>query len=336
MEEVQLKEVTNLPSVVGIQEHQIYKNGRVLVKDGHVIFDFCNTGILFKTIQQTLLLIHLTGFVRLKIRVGDSIVTQVISMSPFESKYTTLELPGNKVIQLTKVTEARSSKVDIVGIITGSIEAIHKEKLPRIEFIGDSLTCGYGNIGYNSEFETDSSQTWCVDIANYLHSDYMTTSWSGIGVLKSNHNVTANQLPIIIHRCIATDETSHWNIGDWNANYVFLNIGTNDYAIEAGSAFDLNFKNAMKELIQLYFNEYGPNLLFFIVEGPIISGHGKEYIKEISLEFVYTMKNVFYIEAFIDKNNPLFWGFKNHPSVEGHHQMSRQIIPQLETILHKL
>lgn len=58
----------------------------------------------------------------------------------------------------------------------------------RMEVIGDSITCGYGNEGVLNKdaFTTaqeNPEEAYAVLTANALHADYQLVSWSGIGVI---------------------------------------------------------------------------------------------------------------------------------------------------------
>ena len=89
-------------------------------------------------------------------------------------------------VRVIKVSEATSSWAGIKNIKTdskGTIKPLPKKEL-KIEFIGDSITCGYGidDLDRNHHFATsteDSSKTYAYKTAEMLDADYSMVSISG-------------------------------------------------------------------------------------------------------------------------------------------------------------
>ena len=157
-------------------------------------------------------------------------------------------LPRRKKIEVIKISEASSSWAGIVNIETnekGEIKPLPENKL-KIEFIGDSITCGYGidDEDRNHHFSTtteDSSKTYAYKTAKALNADYSMVSVSGIGIISgytSNPNVKNDSgiLPPIYDKVgmnwhsvyMNNPKEMPWDFSKFVPDVVVINLGTND------------------------------------------------------------------------------------------------------------
>lgn len=149
-------------------------------------------------------------------------------------------------IRLVKYNEASFGKVGIKEIITDG-EVPPKPTAPKtrkLEFIGDSITCGYGIEGkwMVDIFETAQENPWnayAARTARALDADYHLVSWSGIGIIS---NYTEKEVPddgwLMPPLYPCTDKAMDLALGNqtpeiWdNSRYVpdciVINLGTND------------------------------------------------------------------------------------------------------------
>lgn len=93
-------------------------------------------------------------------------------------------------MKVIKLSESCNSTIGIKDINVVSENGIHpsKNKTHKIEFIGDSITCGYGVDAkdQNESFKTDTedfSKTYAYKTAEALDADYSVVSYSGYGVV---------------------------------------------------------------------------------------------------------------------------------------------------------
>ncbi len=150
------------------------------------------------------------------------------------------------VIKLVKLSESANSafgieKFDFVGdhIIPTS------EKELKIEFIGDSITCGYGVDDEVKEhhFSTqteDATKTYAYKAAEILDADYSMVCYSGHGIISGyTDNGEKNELSLIppIYEQFSKsygsskghfDETTPWDFEQFKPDYIVINLGTND------------------------------------------------------------------------------------------------------------
>lgn len=110
----------------------------------------------------------------------------------YEEKMDTGTVFKERKLTLVKYSEVAYGKVGIKSIIIdGELPPIPTSKRERrIEYIGDSITCGYGSEGVwnQEEFDTSTENPWegyAAITARSLNADYHLVSWSGIGVISN-------------------------------------------------------------------------------------------------------------------------------------------------------
>lgn len=164
---------------------------------------------------------------------------------------------GLVTVKIIKLSESASATVGI-GKITVTSEGGKIKPTPakkhRIEFIGDSITCGYGiddeniNGGFKNSTE-DGSKTYAYKTAQNLDADYSIVSVSGIGVVsnytsagvKNDENVMPKYYDKIAYSWSAFgDWTSpaktDWDFTKFQPEAVVINLGTNDSSYVAHDA----------------------------------------------------------------------------------------------------
>lgn len=147
-------------------------------------------------------------------------------------------------IRLVKYSEAAFGKVGIKSIhIVGEQPRPTSAKKRRLEFIGDSITCGYGNEGQwmVDVFNTTQENPWdayAAITARALDADYHLICWSGIGIIS---NWTDLEVPnedwLMPALYPYTDKAGDLSLGNnpeqWeNTSFIpdsiIINLGTND------------------------------------------------------------------------------------------------------------
>jgi lysophospholipase L1-like esterase len=100
----------------------------------------------------------------------------------------------------------------------------------RIEFIGDSITCGYGNEAANqNEHFTPRTENaalaWGAVAARQLKADLAVEAWSGIWLMDNGHDLP---MPKRWGRTLPMEDGSTWAFTSWIPDAVVINLGTND------------------------------------------------------------------------------------------------------------
>lgn len=159
------------------------------------------------------------------------------------------DLPVTITIRIMKMSEAAFGKMGIICIKTDGIITPTKPKAKRIEFIGDSITCGYGIEGvWNKDtFNTKQENPWiayAASTARTLDMDFNLISWSGIGIVSSwvepdiDEPLNCWLMPELYDYTdkglentlgITNDYLKEvWDNKLFPPNFIVLNLGTND------------------------------------------------------------------------------------------------------------
>ncbi len=161
--------------------------------------------------------------------------------------------PRRVKLRLMKLSEAAFSKMGIACVtINGTL---HPVPLPRyerkIEFIGDSITCGYGIDGiWNKDvFSTETENPllgYAYKTAQKCRAEFQYISWSGMGVYSSWVDENAEK-PLdnwLMHDIYpytdsglentlgreGHDNHEKWDFSRYVPQVIVFNIGTNDHS----------------------------------------------------------------------------------------------------------
>jgi len=167
-----------------------------------------------------------------------------------EKTYTVLDAPEARdvIVRVVKLSETAMSTCGIRTIAVDAAEGIRPTpaKAHRIEFIGDSITCGYGVDDEEPEhhFSTATEDATCAyayRTAQALDADYSLVSLSGYGIISgytatAEEPVTTQLLPTYYEKLgfsygsyegLAPQDV-RWDFAARQPDVVVINLGTND------------------------------------------------------------------------------------------------------------
>ena len=140
---------------------------------------------------------------------------------------------GLHTVQLFKRTEWDKNKTWFYGFeFSGKfhLENPPTPKKRRIEFYGNSITCGYaiedssGGDSFHGYYE-NNFLSYAAITARYFDAQYYCISKSGIGIMVSWFPLI---MPEMYDRLDATDSTSKWNFENYTPDVVVINLFQND------------------------------------------------------------------------------------------------------------
>lgn len=150
------------------------------------------------------------------------------------------DLPyGEHTVSLHKATESGAyplyvTKTRLIGSEDEEPVLLAPPDPPqkRIEFIGDSITCGYGVKGSSSEyafttFQEDVFSTYAGYTAAHFGADARYIAVSGKGIVRDAGGGTQDNIPDFF-RWTSMNDRSSWDFGQWIPDVVVINAGTND------------------------------------------------------------------------------------------------------------
>lgn len=244
---------------------------------------------------------------------------------------------GNHTVELVKRTECWVGDVQFLGftVTGGSLLAPPAPSSKRIEFIGDSITCGYGNEGTSQyqSFTTKNENAYLAYgsvAARALGADQITVAWSGKGVVH-NYGGDMNEIfPVVYPRILPYNTTLTWDPSQWIPNVVVINLCTNDFSTNppTQAAFTTAYTNFLNKIRTQY-----PNAHIYCALGPMLSGdtltNARTYISGIvSQKNTSGDTKVHFIE-FPVQDQANGYGEDWHPSVKTHQLMADQLTAQI-------
>jgi lysophospholipase L1-like esterase len=207
----------------------------------------------------------------------------------------------------------------------------------RIEFIGNSITCGYGVEGPGPEChftpETENAYMSYASItAREMGAEYSLIAYSGKGVVRNygdKDSVSKETMPDLYDRICYGDSVDKWNFNSWKPQVVVINLGTNDYSTKPFPD-KLVFKSGYKKLINRVRALY-PGVLIFCICGPMIEEPCFSYINEVVTE-EGTNKNqpdIFFVGIHRKIMSDSDWGCDSHPNMQGMRKMADLLIAEI-------
>ena len=243
------------------------------------------------------------------------------------------DLPqGIHTVKVVKMTEQGLMTAALRGVHTDGTFLTPKEKPDlKIEFYGDSITGGYGNLGANSEYmwDEDSSYTYATIVAEALDAETSMISYSGIPAVLPVQHSHLKMMDVFDKVYLdAPVSMEKYDFTEFDADIVVINLGTNDT-----NSPDARFEGVMqagcKKMIQ-DIHSVRPDAYIVWIYGMMgKSGTGK-YIEQEIIRAVDECEaagiKVLYQE--VRANN---LGVGGHPNMEGHEAAAKTLLQLLRT-----
>jgi len=265
--------------------------------------------------------------------VVDSVPTMVVKTSGAASYSIAKGLPdGEHDVMIYRRNEAFAGAVQFLGFTVAGGKALiptPAKYTRRIEFIGDSITCGYGIEGKTPDcsFSADTEDeyfSYAGITGRNLSAEQITTSWSGIGVYRDYEGTTTEQMPVKYERALPEVTTSKWDFTQWKADVVVINLGTNDFAKGDPAA---NYITAMTSFVKQVRGHYAKAEIFLVL-GPMLSGtsldQARKYLSGIATSFASGgVTHVNFVELDQQKTGEI--GCDYHPNTVTHQKMATKL-----------
>ncbi len=183
---------------------------------------------------------------------------------------------GRHTVQLMRRTEGVFEPTEFLGFtVTGGnlVETTYPFQR-RIEFVGDSITCGYGIEGNNATCsfkpeEENGANTYAARIARNFKAALSVVARSGNGMYRNLSFSTDNTMPQLYGRTLFSELEPEWIFATYTPDVVVINLGTNDFANDNddGAAYEGTYIDFIERLENLY-----PGVEIFCVAGGMSNG----------------------------------------------------------------
>jgi lysophospholipase L1-like esterase len=271
-----------------------------------------------------------------------------MKVSKDQTKYPVAENLNNAdhTLLICKATEAQIGYIEFSGISCSEILPFKNEHHRKIEFIGNSITCG---MGMDTSGIPCGAGTWYDQhnaylaygplIARELNADWLLSSVSGIGMTR-NWNSPGPAMPEVYQNLyLNTDSTIAWNAGTYIPDLISICLGTNDFSDGDGSyqraALDsVQFVNRYFQFVK-YIRSRSPQAQICCLTSPAISGEKgiklKNYLSAVIQHLQKTEKNE-KVSLFVFSRN-YSSGCTGHPDKEEHQMMAEELLPFFKKVM---
>lgn len=211
----------------------------------------------------------------------------------------------------------------------------------RIEFIGNSITCGYGVESENPAdpftYETENHYyTYAAQTARLLHSQHLVVARSGIGIYR-NYGApktgSPDCMPAMYEQTLFKDSTEQWNHALYTPDVVCLNLGTNDMSLDN---YDTNLLEEGYRKFVNHLRATYPKAKIVLLTGPLMSGKPLDIVKQtldkIADEHHRQGDQEVYRFDFSPQTGSLAIGASYHPSLRQHMKMASELTVFLQKI----
>ena len=248
-------------------------------------------------------------------------------------------------VQIVKRTEGEQGTATFSGVYVdkgATVSAWPVIPKHKIEFIGNSITCGYGVEGKSkSEHfkpETENSyESYAPITSRAFGADYHLVSHSGYGVVRNygyKEKTSPVPMPAKYDQVYDMKEQPKWNFSSWIPDAVVINLGTNDFSTHPypdKAVFQRGYENLISRVQKNY-----PGVPVFCMVGPMTDEPCYSYVKEMVEGFrqVHKVDNVYFVGVptyLMIPDHDL--GSDSHPNYSGQKKMASFLVPVMSSVL---
>jgi lysophospholipase L1-like esterase len=265
----------------------------------------------------------------------DSVVTLATALAP-----------GRHTVTVMYTIEGYQFKPEFRGfILSNEGRLLSLPPLPdrRIEFIGNSITCGYGNESTNPadhfEFETENHYFGYAQLtARNLGAIAQIVARSGIGAYRNYGEAKTGSpkynMPAQYEYTLYNDQSERWDFSRYVPQVVCINLGTNDLST---NNYDVNLlKQGYQKLLgQVRTNNPKAKIVFLC--GSMLQGKELEIARKIMDEVTEEAHRAGDAEVyrfdFTPQTGELKYGADWHPSIWQHEKMAGELTAYLRKLM---
>jgi lysophospholipase L1-like esterase len=205
---------------------------------------------------------------------------------------------GEHTVRLVKRNDSPGATSTFGGFVAAPGGAVLSKPAARnrqIEFIGDSLTVGYGNLSTSRDCTgdqvrrtTDADVSYGALTARRLNADYQINGYSGLGMVR-NYNGGSPDVTYrtFYDRALLNVPGDVWqNPGTWRPQLVVVNLGTNDFstAVNPGEPWTPDslaaaYRTAYGDFLQKLRTRYGDSTTIVAVGAGQFAAHVQQVVK---------------------------------------------------------
>jgi hypothetical protein len=233
---------------------------------------------------------------------------------------------GQHTLTVCKNTEANIGYVELVGFIFHEMVKPLPRPKHKIEFIGNSITCGTGadvsEIPCGKGVWQDQHNAYMSYgpvTARTLNAQYHLSAVSGIGLMRSCCNMNII-MPQVFDKISMRNDTIKWDFSKYQPDVVTICLGQND-GVQDSANFCNNYIAFLRQLRMYY-----PNAMLICLTSPMADERLAAFMKKSLASIVKTANDngdkkvtrYFFSKQYHN-------GCDSHPDLAEHQQIAREL-----------
>ncbi len=275
--------------------------------------------------------------------------------TPFKVSFNS---PTDSIVTLAAALSDTTHTVNIMNVI----EAFHRQPefkgflldkgktlvappaMPqrKIEFIGNSITCGYGieSIDSADPFTEETENhyyTYAAITARNLNAQHYAIARSGIGIYRNFNGPSEGSrdcMPAMYNQTLFNDSTEIWDFSRYTPDVVCINLGTNDTSTPG---YDVDrLYNAYANFLKTIRHNY-PQAKIVLLTGSMLNGESLSVVKKTLDKLTEALHKAGDREVYRFDMTPqtgdLGYGASWHPSLLQQQRMADELTPYLRNLM---
>lgn len=242
--------------------------------------------------------------------------------------------PGEHTITICKNTETNIGYVEFLGLDCDSLLPLPAKPERKIEFIGNSITCGTGSdlsaAGCKQgrwHDQHNAYMSYGPITARALDAQWQLTAYSGIGMIRSCCNLPITMPQIFDKLNLHTSNGIAWDFSKYQPDVVTICLGQND-GIQDSVAFCSAYVNFIKDVRSRY-----SQAQIVCLSSPMANGELshvlKKYLKGIA-EYAGKEDSKVHQYFFSRSYNS---GCDDHPDLQEHQRIAEELSSHLKHLM---
>ena len=253
---------------------------------------------------------------------------------------------GPHEIRLMYIIEGYDLKPSFWGfVLDEGAMLLPPPALPQrtIEFIGNSITCGYGNESMvpsdHFEYETENHYLSYAQLTcRALNAQAYVTARSGIGVYRSyggpKEGTPDNVMTTEYEYTNLYDHSERWDFNRFQPQLVCINLGTNDLST---NNYDTTLLKAAYQRFLKQVRSHNPKAKIVFLCGSMLNGKeldiARNILNEVTEEAHKKGDKEVYRFDFTPQRGDLGFGASWHPSLKQHEKMAAELTTYLRKLM---
>jgi lysophospholipase L1-like esterase len=247
-------------------------------------------------------------------------------------------------IEIFRLTEEMFGKTQFLGFLLDKGKAlveISNKRKHLIEFIGNSITCGYGNEGINGgRFGATTENhylTYAAFTSRALNARHLAVCKSGIGIYRNYDgpvNGSTDCMTNYYQRIFLYDEMPLYKFAR-KPDLICIDLGTNDFSTGKGDSARYVTKY-LQFIDTLQLKNKEADILCLL--GPMLSGNDLKIVRRC-LHFIVDSANKknhgnVYLFEMSEQDGKLGIGIDYHPTVAQHLKNAEELVQYISGLKH--